>query len=84
MRMLDARERRHPGYAVRVGDWKAVVQSCSNVTARAPSMADVMELYDLVNDPGETIDVAGAHLTVVMQIKTMLMSKRLSCQCYQC
>jgi arylsulfatase A len=72
------------GYAVRVGDWKAVVQSCANQTSKEPSQADVMELYRLPDDPTEADDVASDHASVVASIKEALSGEGLSCACYQC
>ncbi len=73
-----------PGYAVRVGSWKAVVHACANATSLTPSMDDVMELYDLSKDPAEATNVAGAHPDVLTRIKALLVQKGLSCTCYQC
>lgn len=73
-----------PGYAARVGQWKAVVHACSNTTRWQPSAQDRMELYDLSEDPAETTDVAAMHADVVWRIKALLISKGLSCECFQC
>jgi len=73
-----------PGYAARVGDWKAVVHACANTTSLAPSMADTMELYNLSADPLEANEVGAQHSTVIDGIKRMLSTEGLSCKCYQC
>ena len=73
-----------PGYAARVGDWKAVCHKCANLTSNAPSMSDVLEIYDLSSDPEETSNVASQHAAKAEEIKALLVGKGLSCECYQC
>ena len=73
-----------PGYAVRVGEWKGVVHACADQQAKAPSMSDSMELYDLSADPHETTDISAAHPMVVKSIKALLTKQGLSCACWQC
>jgi len=70
------------GYGVRVGDWKGVVPHCT--AALEPSLDDKLQLYDLKRDPFETTDVAAQHQNVVRQLKELVMSKGISCHCYQC
>ena len=76
-----------PGYAARVGEWKAVVHACADASMR-PSINDTMELYNLTKDPSETQNVAavGFGPSVVMDIKRLLMAQQppISCQCFQC
>ena len=72
------------GFSVRQGEWKGVVQHCSDTTTYAPSAADAFELYHLPADPFETTDVAAAHTDVVAQLRALVMSKNLTCHCYQC
>jgi len=71
------------GYSVRVGDFKGIVQACSPKTLK-PGEHDKMEIYDVVNDPFETTDVAAKHPDLVSQFKKLVVSKDLTCQCYQC
>lgn len=75
-----------PGYAARVGEWKAVVHACAD--GGRPSMEDAMELYNLTADPGEARDVAavGTGPAVAREIKRLLLRQQppLSCACYQC
>lgn len=51
--------------AVRMGDWKAVIQR-----------DDTLELYDLATDLGETTDVADRHPEVVAKIRDYLRTAR--------
>ena len=55
-----------------------------NCAGTQPSTADKMQLYDLTADPFETTDVAGANPAVVSKIIALLMSKDVSCTCFQC
>ena len=75
-----------PGYGVRVGEMKGVVHACADQSgaSAAPSIGDVMELYNLTADPFETVDVAAVHGDLVHTIKALLMRQRLSCSCWQC
>eukprot|EP01062_Namystynia_karyoxenos_P067748 TRINITY_DN617_c0_g1_i2.p1 TRINITY_DN617_c0_g1~~TRINITY_DN617_c0_g1_i2.p1 ORF type:complete len:470 (+),score=114.27 TRINITY_DN617_c0_g1_i2:76-1485(+) len=72
----------HSGYGVRQGKWKGVVGHCD--TDERPSADDVMELYDLDADPFETTDIASQHKDVVSSLKTFVLAKNLTCNCYQC
>jgi arylsulfatase A-like enzyme len=71
------------GYAVRyMQQWKAVVRSCG--ADLAPSLGDAMELYHLPTDPFEASDVSAQHDNVLVAIKQLVISKNVSCHCYQC
>lgn len=71
------------GYSVRVGNFKGMVQACDPSTLK-PGPHDQMALYDVVNDPFETTDIAAKHPVVVERFKKLVVSKDLTCQCYQC
>jgi len=73
-----------PGYSVRAGHWKGVVHSCADAQKLKPSMADDMELYNLNTDPFETNNIASERKSVVEDLKKMLVTKDLTCRCYQC
>lgn len=64
------------GYAVRSGRWKGVVTRCDR--------RDHMRLYDLEADPAERTNVAKSNRHVVEQLKALVDSEELTCQCYQC
>ena len=49
-----------------------------------PSLADHMLLFDLSTDPLESKDLAKASPDIVMKLKQLVVSKKLSCMCYQC
>eukprot|EP00943_MAST-04B_sp_MAST-4B-sp1_P009507 g9507.t1 len=72
------------GYSVRVGDWKGVVPFCDDGITNQPSLNDDMQLFDLVNDPFEKSDVSNLHKDVVVRLKKLIISKQVSCKCYQC
>ena len=72
------------GYSVRQGEWKGVVQHCADNGALAPSAGDDYELYHLTSDPFEQTDVARGHADIVAQLKALVISKNLTCACYQC
>lgn len=78
----DAKAKKQSGYSVRIGDMKGVVQACDS--KMKPSMKDDMEIYDVVNDPFETTNVAKKSPDLVKKFKTLVVSKDLSCRCYQC
>ena len=80
------RPRSPPGYAARVGAWKVVVHKCADQRRKEPSVADVMELYNLTADPFEATNVAavGDGPRIVGGIKQLLGRHALTCQCYQC
>lgn len=71
------------GYSVRIGDLKAVVQSC-NIKTMKPSQEDKMEVYDVLKDPFETTDIAQKNSAFIAKVKKVILSKDLTCQCYQC
>jgi hypothetical protein len=52
---------------VRLGNWKGV---------RKASRKNPIELYDIVKDPGESSDVAGANPAVVKRIAEIMVSAR--------
>jgi len=72
------------GYSVRVGTWKGLVPHCANAKTWQPSMDDQMQLYNIDQDPFEITDVANKHANVVHNLKVLLISKNLTCHCYQC
>jgi arylsulfatase A-like enzyme len=74
----------YPGYTVRVGDLKGMVPHCKDTLTLQPSMDDDMRLFDLKKDPLETTDLAEINRTVVTRLKRFVMSKNLTCMCYQC
>mmetsp|Transcript_12854 Transcript_12854/g.42707 ORF Transcript_12854/g.42707 Transcript_12854/m.42707 type:complete len:163 (+) Transcript_12854:1280-1768(+) len=76
--------RRGPGYAARVGEWKAVVHECSDQAVLRPSLDDVMELYNLTADPWEETNLAAVERSVVVDIKRLLIREGVSCECFQC
>ena len=57
---------RRGGQAVRYGHWKAVRRRGE----------DAVELYDLVLDIGETIDVAAEHPEIVDRITRLMTTSR--------
>eukprot|EP00930_Biecheleria_cincta_P026429 TRINITY_DN18630_c0_g1_i1.p1 TRINITY_DN18630_c0_g1~~TRINITY_DN18630_c0_g1_i1.p1 ORF type:complete len:498 (-),score=97.03 TRINITY_DN18630_c0_g1_i1:377-1870(-) len=73
-----------PGYTVRSGHWKGMVPHCKDKANLKPGMADEMRLYNLMDDPYETTDVASSRPDVVDQLKRLVLSKQLSCMCFQC
>jgi arylsulfatase A-like enzyme len=81
--MLEDPEAAGKGYAVRVGNFKGIVQRCNPNTLK-PGKDDVMAIYDVVNDPFETTDVSAKHADLVAKFKKIVISKDLTCQCYQC
>jgi len=72
------------GFGVRIGSWKGVVPQCHDQQSLKPTPDDVMQLYNLDEDPFETTDVAHQHLHVVKRLKEVVISKSLTCQCFQC
>ena len=79
------KNRRKPaGYGIRVGKWKGVVQTCADARKMQPSREDVMELYNLDDDPFETNDISAANAHEVEKLKAFVIAKDLTCTCYQC
>ena len=72
------------GYSIRVGNFKGIVPFCNDGVTNQPSMKDDMQLYNLINDPFEENDVSDVHKDVVLRLKTLIISKDVSCKCYQC
>ena len=74
------------GYAVRMGNWKAVVPFCADTVNNKPSTKDAtsLQLYDLTSDPFEMTDVSAHNTAVVSSIITFILTKDLSCTCFQC
>jgi arylsulfatase A-like enzyme len=68
--------RESPGYGgqqcVRVGDWKAVRQNLNPTPKTANQEPGPIELYNLAQDPGETIDVAAQHPEIVERLAAIL------------
>eukprot|EP00730_Choanoeca_flexa_P011724 TRINITY_DN2773_c0_g1_i2.p1 TRINITY_DN2773_c0_g1~~TRINITY_DN2773_c0_g1_i2.p1 ORF type:complete len:480 (+),score=117.74 TRINITY_DN2773_c0_g1_i2:94-1440(+) len=73
---------KNTGYGVNAGKWKGVVHACGQ--GQQPSKDDVMELYDLTQDPFETNDVSKANPDAVAMLKGLILDKDLTCTCYQC
>eukprot|EP00408_Alexandrium_pacificum_P043178 CAMPEP_0171240446 /NCGR_PEP_ID=MMETSP0790-20130122/44513_1 /TAXON_ID=2925 /ORGANISM="Alexandrium catenella, Strain OF101" /LENGTH=320 /DNA_ID=CAMNT_0011706883 /DNA_START=18 /DNA_END=981 /DNA_ORIENTATION=- len=76
--------RKPPGYTVRMGRWKGMVPHCGDGENLQPSMADEMRVFDLESDPLETADVAANRTDVAAAMKELVISKNLSCMCFQC
>jgi len=72
------------GYSMRIGDWKGIVFSCNDTVNLRPSMADNMKLFDVVNDPFESVDRAAEQADRVRLFKELIVSKNVTCECYQC
>lgn len=70
-------------YSVRIGNFKGVVQRCDEKTLK-PSKHDKFEVYDVVNDPFEANDISAKRSDLVAKFKKVVLSKDLTCQCYQC
>lgn len=68
-------------YAVRSGNWKGVVPNCKDFS---PNLNDDMALFNLHDDPFEEEDIAEDNADVVQKLKEMIVSKDLSCGCFQC
>lgn len=73
-----------PGYSVRSGQWKGMVPHCKDAANLKPAMADEMRLYNLMQDPLETTDVSSSRPDVLEHLKRLVLSKQLSCMCFQC
>jgi hypothetical protein len=75
-----------PGYAIRVGDWKGVVAHCADTDKLVPSDKDVYEIYDLMNDPFETHNLASTTegATQKAALFAVVKAAGVSCHCFQC
>ncbi|MBI4166786.1 MAG: sulfatase [Acidobacteria bacterium] len=63
--------------AVRSGQWKLhVIRTAYNKDTKKTDMEDVLELYDLAKDIGETANVADRHPDVVRRLQAMLAEAR--------
>lgn len=87
--IVDGKKVNIPAYAVRQGNWKGVVSSCgrfdkTGMPLGKPTLDDKMQLYDLGSDPEERYDVAEANPMAVRMLKELVVSKDLSCDCFQC
>lgn len=74
------------GYSVRIGEWKAVAPLCSNITFK-PDKTDLMEIYNLEDDPFETNDLSDTKSgqSRVQEIKKVILKyPDIDCHCYQC
>jgi len=71
------------GYSVRVGNYKGIVFECKAQNLK-PNHKDEMQLYNVVNDPFETTDIADKHPAIVAHLKDTVVSEDLTCECYQC
>ena len=56
-----------PSTSVRRGDWKLIRFHCDG-----PGQQDRHELYNLVEDIGETVDLAGQEPSIVTELSTLL------------
>ena len=56
-----------PSTSVRRGDWKLIRFHCDG-----PGQQDRHELYNLVEDIGETVDLAGQEPSIVSELSTLL------------
>lgn len=72
------------GYSMRVGNWKGIVTNCNDTANLRPSLADEMMLFDVVNDPFEAVDHSAEQADIVKSFKELIVSKNVTCQCYQC
>lgn len=78
------------GYTVRRGNFKGVVVNCTHYYdkqseyAKRPSPDDAWSLYDLINDPFETVDVVSAHREVVDALRDWVLGGNFTCACFQC
>ena len=72
------------GYSIRVGNYKGIVSHCADRRKYQPSLQDDMQLFDLSNDPFEDNDISEAHQDVVLRLKKLIISKNVTCKCYQC
>lgn len=72
------------GYAVRVGNWKGVVEVCvdDDGDIPRPSLHDKMFLFDVVQDPSEMHDRSVEHADQVQFLKNLVITKGVSCQGY--
>ena len=72
------------GYAARRGRYKGVVPNCTD----APAADDAWELYDLIDDPFETRDLAPAGgdepQTALADLRAWVLAGNFSCECFQC
>ena len=57
VKMLAESGMKNTAYAIRSGRWKGVVASCSGT----PNLNDEMHLFDLLEDPFETINIANSY-----------------------
>ncbi len=68
--------RESPGYGgqqcVRVGDWKAIRTRLNPPRNARDQTPGRIELYNLANDPGETMDVASQEPVVVKKLAALL------------
>lgn len=60
------------GKALRLGDWKAVVNYPKS--SEEQSVPEAIELYDLSKDLGEEHDVAYEHPDIIQQVKSVLLT----------
>ncbi|MEC9091609.1 MAG: arylsulfatase [Planctomycetota bacterium] len=66
--------------AMRGERWKAIRQNMFKKNNPDPLK---IELYDLVNDPGETKDVAGQHPKIVQEMATKMKSSRVPSELFK-
>ena len=66
------------------GRYKGVVPNCTD----APAADDAWELYDLIDDPFETRDLAPAGgdepQTALADLRAWVLAGNFSCECFQC
>ena len=68
-------------YAIRSGRWKGIVDNCVGI----PSLEDEMILFDLMEDPFETTNLAELYPEQINALKDIIASEQdISCKCFQC
>lgn len=60
-----------PNSAIRLGDYKFLVQ-CFNKTTLAPNLGSTVEVYNIAEDPLETMDLSATHPALTKQLLAAL------------
>ena len=76
---------KHAGFAIRAGEWKAVVPHCKGGSP-SPHDEAAMQVYHLPSDPFEQHDLAGTKQghAKAKQLLQKAMGANATCHCYQC